>query len=78
MVHADTLEWPVACLPAPCRRCATRSSHRPLVTPQLVCSLCFTKGDLDYYDIDDDFIDDGEEEENMGCFEVFYEDFHAF
>jgi len=38
-----------------------------------------TKGEMDYYDIDDDFIDDGDVQgDNMGCFEIFEEDFHSF
>jgi hypothetical protein len=40
----------------------------------------FTKGELDYYDLDDDFIDDGDIAKNqqMGCFEIFIEDFNSF
>ena len=39
-----------------------------------------TKGELDYYDIDDDFIDDGDNNNNnqQACFEIFKEDFHSF
>ena len=39
-----------------------------------------TKGELDYYDVADDFIDDGDIEVNnqQACFEIFQEDFNTF
>jgi hypothetical protein len=38
-----------------------------------------TKGDLDFYDVDDEFIDDGDADNNQQAqFEIFEEDFHSF